>query len=352
MDKKSLAFLKKLMSTPSPSGYEREAQDVVREEIKGFCDKVERDTHGNQIGIINPEGKPRVMLSGHIDEIGFMVKYIDDEGYLYFAPVGGWDPQISQGQRVVILTDKGPIKGVIGKKPIHLMTEEDRKKVVQIKDQWIDIGAKDKKEAESMVKVGDYAVVDVQFEELMGDLVVSRGFDDKSGAFVVAETLRLLQDKNFDAGVYGVTSVQEEIGLRGAKTSAYHINPDIGIAIDVTFSTDCPTLEKKLVGDIKIGGGPVIARGPNINPKVERLLIQTAEEEGIPYQLEGANRATGTDANAIQITRGGIAAGLVSIPNRYMHTPCEIVSLSDLENVAKLLAGFIRRLTPGIDLIP
>ncbi len=352
MDKKSLTFLKKLMSTPSPSGYEREAQDVVREEIKGFCDKVERDTHGNQIGIINPEGKPRVMLSGHIDEIGFMVKYIDDEGYLYFAPVGGWDPQISQGQRVVILTDKGPIKGVIGKKPIHLMTEEDRKKVVQIKDQWIDIGAKDKKEAESMVKVGDYAVVDVQFEELMGDLVVSRGFDDKSGAFVVAETLRLLQDKNFDAGVYGVTSVQEEIGLRGAKTSAYHINPDIGIAIDVTFSTDCPTLEKKLVGDIKIGGGPVIARGPNINPKVERLLIQTAEEEGIPYQLEGANRATGTDANAIQITRGGIAAGLVSIPNRYMHTPCEIVSLSDLENVAKLLAGFIRRLTPGIDLIP
>ncbi len=352
MDKKSLAFLKKLMSTPSPSGCEREAQDVVREEIKGFCDKVERDTHGNQIGIINPEGKPRVMLSGHIDEIGFMVKYIDDEGYLYFAPVGGWDPQISQGQRVVILTDKGPIKGVIGKKPIHLMTEEDRKKVVQIKDQWIDIGAKDKKEAESMVKVGDYAVVDVQFEELMGDLVVSRGFDDKSGAFVVAETLRLLQDKNFDAGVYGVTSVQEEIGLRGAKTSAYHINPDIGIAIDVTFSTDCPTLEKKLVGDIKIGGGPVIARGPNINPKVERLLIQTAEEEGIPYQLEGANRATGTDANAIQITRGGIAAGLVSIPNRYMHTPCEIVSLSDLENVAKLLAGFIRRLTPGIDLIP
>ena len=194
--------------------------------------------------------------------------------------------------------------------------------------------------------------MDVQFEELMGDLVVSRGFDDKSGAFVVAETLRLLQDKDFEAGVYGVTSVQEEIGLRGAKTSAYHINPDIGIAIDVTFSTDCPTIEKKLVGDIKIGGGPVIARGPNINPKVERLLIQTAEEEGIPYQLEGANRATGTDANAIQITRGGIAAGLVSIPNRYMHTPCEIVSLSDLENVAKLLAGFIRRLTPDIDLIP
>ncbi len=352
MNERSLTFLKKLMGTPSPSGHEREAQDVVREEIEGFCDRVERDTHGNQIGIINPEGKPRVMLSGHIDEIGFMVKYIDDEGYLYFAPVGGWDPQISQGQRVIVLTDRGPVKGVIGKKPIHLMTEEDRKKVVQIKDQWIDIGAKDKKEAESIVKVGDYVVVDVQFEELLGDLVVSRGFDDKSGAFVVAETLRLLQDKDFEAGVYGVTSVQEEIGLRGAKTSAYHINPDIGIAIDVTFSTDCPTLEKKLVGDIKIGGGPVIARGPNINPKVERLLIQTAEEEGIPYQLEGANRATGTDANAIQITRGGIAAGLVSIPNRYMHTPCEIVSLSDLENIAKLLAGFIRRLTPDVDLIP
>ncbi len=352
MNKQSLLFLRRLMSIPSPSGYEKNAQDIVKEEIETFCDKVERDTHGNQIGIINPEGRPRVMLSGHIDEIGLMVKYIDENGYIYFAPVGGWDSQISQGQRVVILGEKGPIKGVIGKKPIHLLTQEDRKKVVEIKDQWIDIGAKNKEEAESVVKVGDYAVVDVPFEELMGDMVVSRGFDDKSGAFVVVETLRLLQDKNFSAGVYGVTSVQEEIGLRGAKTSAYHINPDIGIAIDVTFATDCPTVEKKLIGDIKIGGGPVIARGPNINPKVEKLLIQTAEEEKIPYQLEGANRATGTDANAIQITRGGIAAGLVSIPNRYMHTPCEIVSLSDLENVAKLLAGFIRRLTPDIDLIP
>ncbi len=352
MNEKSLSFLKRLMGTPSPSGHERGAQDVVKAEIEGFCDKVERDTHGNQIGIINPEGRPRVMLSGHIDEIGFMIKYIDENGYLYFAPVGGWDPQISQGQRVVILTKEGPIKGVIGKKPIHLLTQEDRKKVVQIKDQWIDIGAKNKEEAEKIVRIGDYAVVDVQFEKLMGDIVVSRGFDDKSGAFVVVETLRLLKDKGFSAGVYGVTSVQEEIGLRGAKTSAYHINPDIGIAIDVTFATDAPTVEKKLVGDIKIGGGPVIARGPNINPKVEALLIKTAEEEGIPYQLEGANRATGTDANAIQITRGGIAAGLVSIPNRYMHTPCEIVSLSDLENVAKLLAGFIKRLTPDIDLIP
>ncbi len=352
MNEKSLSFLKRLMGTPSPSGHERAAQDIVKAEIEGFCDRVERDTHGNQIGIINPEGRPRVMLSGHIDEIGFMIKYIDENGYLYFAPVGGWDPQISQGQRVVILTKKGLIKGVIGKKPIHLMTQEDRKKVVQIKDQWIDIGAKNKEEAEKIVRVGDYAVVDVQFEELMGDIVVSRGFDDKSGAFVVAETLRLLKDKDFPAGVYGVTSVQEEIGLRGAKTAAYHINPDIGIAIDVTFATDAPTVEKKLVGDIKIGGGPVIARGPNINPKVEALLIKTAEEEGIPYQLEGANRATGTDANAIQITRGGIAAGLVSIPNRYMHTPCEIVSLSDLENVAKLLAGFIKRLTHDIDLIP
>ncbi len=352
MNEKSFEFLKKLMSTPSPSGHERAAQDIVNEEIKEFCDKVERDTHGNQIGIINPEGRPRVMLSGHIDEIGFMIKYIDENGYLYFAPVGGWDSQISQGQRVIILSDNGPVKGVIGKKPIHLLTQEDRKKVVEIKDQWIDIGAKDKKEAEERVRVGDYAVVDVQFERLMGDMVVSRGFDDKAGAFVVVETLRFLKEKGFSAGVYGVTSVQEEIGLRGAKTSAYHINPDIGIAIDVTFATDCPTIEKKLVGDIKIGGGPVIARGPNINPKVERLLIQTAEEEGIAYQLEGANRATSTDANAIQITRGGIAAGLVSIPNRYMHTPCEVVSLSDLENVAKLLAGFIKRLTPDIDLIP
>ena len=352
MNDKSLSFLEKLMSVPSPSGYERDAQEIVRQETEKFCDKVEKDTHGNLISIINPEGKPRVMFSGHIDEIGFMVKYIDENGYIYFAPVGGWDPQISQGQRVIILTQKGPIKGVIGKKPIHLMSNEDRKKVVEIKDQWIDIGARDKEEAEKLVRIGDYIVIDVSFAHLRDDIVVSRGFDDKAGAFVVVETLRLLKDRDFSAGVYGVTSVQEEIGLRGAKTSAYHINPDIGIAIDVTFSTDSPTIEKKLVGDIKIGGGPVIARGPNINPKVEALLMKTAEEEGIPYQLEGANRATGTDANVIQITRGGIATALVSVPNRYMHTPCEVVSLSDPENVAKLLASFIKRLTPDTDLVP
>lgn len=352
MDEKSLNFLKKLISTPSPSGYERNAQDVVKEEIEDVCDEVRRDTHGNQIGIINPEGKPRVMFSGHIDEIGLMIKYIDKDGYLYFAPVGGWDPQITQGQRVQVIAKNRIIRGVIGKKPIHLMTQEDRKKVVEIKDQWIDIGVKDKKEAQELVMVGDYAVLAPELEEMRNDVVVGRGFDDRSGAFVVAQTLKLLKDKNFSAGVYGVTSVQEEIGLRGAKTSAYGINPDIGIAIDVTFATDFPSIEKKLVGDIKIGGGAVIARGPNINPKVEKLLIETAEEEHIPYQLEGANRATGTDANAIQITRAGIATGLVSIPNRYMHTPVEIVSLVDLENISELLAGFIRRLAPDMDLIP
>jgi len=354
MDQKSLEFLKSLINSMSPSGFEEEAANIWRDYTSSFAEEVKRDLHGNTIAVVNKSGSPRVMLAGHIDEIGYMVKYIDEDGFIAFAPIGGVDPQIAQGQRVYIKGKKGKILGVIGKKPIHLFKPEDRKKVVEFKDMFIDIGAKSKEEAEEYVSVGDPIVNAPGFDELLGDRIVGRGFDDRVGAFVIAEALRLLSEMDIRAAVYAVATVQEEIGLRGAKTSAFGIDPKVGIAVDVTFAMDTPKLklEKGEVGDIKIGGGPVIARGPNINHKVFDLFVRTAEEEDIPFQVEGIPRGTGTDANVIQLTRAGVAAGLISIPNRYMHTPVEVVSKTDLENAAKLIAAAVKKITEETDFIP
>jgi endoglucanase len=232
------------------------------------------------------------------------------------------------------------------------MTPEDRKKSPEIQDLWIDIGVKNRKEAEALVRVGDPITYVEAFETLRGDLAVSRAFDDKAGSFAVGEVLRLLEGKSFSAAVFAVSTVQEEVGLRGAHTSAYGVDPKVGIAVDVTHATDHPDMDRRRVGDVKLGGGPVIARGPNISPVVERMLIQAAEEEGIPYQLEGAPGGTGTDANAIQLTRAGVATGLVSIPLRYMHTAVETLSLEDLANVSRLLAAFIMRVNADTDFTP
>lgn len=246
------------------------------------------------------------------------------------------------------------ILGVIGRKPIHLLGDEDRKKVVKMEDLWIDIGAKDKDEASSLVSIGDPAVLDYDFAELRNGMAVGRGFDDRIGAFVILEAARLLATMKPKAEIYAVATVQEEVGLRGAHTSAFGIDPKVGIAVDVGFATDTPGMgnEKKKVGDIAMGKGPIIARGPNINPKLFDLLVETAEEEKIPYQLEGAPRGTGTDANAIQLTRAGVATGLISIPNRYMHSPCELVNLDDVENVARLIAHAVARIDEATDFIP
>jgi endoglucanase len=354
MEEKSYQFLKDILNAISPSGFEDEAAHIWKEYAKEFAHSVITDLHGNSIAVLNENGKPRVMLAGHIDEIGFMVKYIDDDGFIYFTPIGGWDLQIPQGQRVWIKTNGGRITGVIGKKPIHLLDEEERKKIPKFKDLWIDIGAKNRREAEEIVKIGDPIVLAYEFTPLKGDLVAARGIDDRVGAFVVLEALRLLSREKINAAVFSVATVQEEIDLRGAKTSAFRISPEIGIAVDVTFATDFPKIrkEKEAIGDIKLGMGPVIARGPNINPKVFDTLLKVAEEEDIPYQVEGLPRGTGTDANVIQLTREGVATGLISIPNRYMHTPCEVISVKDLENAAKLIAAFVKRLDEGIDFTP
>jgi len=355
MDKTAKDFLQAILSQPSPSGYEQPVRRVIEPYMKKHADKVKTDVHGNTWGILNEKGTPRVMLAGHCDEIGLMVTYINDKGYIAFAAVGGVNVPLLQGSRVNIHTPDGNVPGVIAVKPIHLMSSEERSKSKsKIHDLWIDIGAKDKKDAEKAVRVGDVATIDVGFTELRNGLAASRGFDDRIGAFVVAETLRLLakKKKSLKAGVYAVATVQEEIGLRGGHTAAYGVDPHVGIAVDVGFASDCPDVNKNQVGDIKLGGGPVLHRGPNINPVVEDLLERAAKKARIKVQMQAEPRGTGTDANAIQLARGGKAAALISIPNRYMHSPAEVLCLKDATDTAKLLAQFITDLKPGQSFLP
>jgi len=352
MKKESMAFLEELLSVPSPSGYEQPAQKVVRKYLAGVAQEIRTDVHGNVIAALNPGAKIRVMLAGHVDEIGLMVTHISEKGFVHFSCIGGIDVPIVQAMRVTIHSKKGNILGVIGKKPIHLMDEEDRKRVPRTKDLWIDIGAKDRKDADKHVAIGDPVTFTYGFERLLNDLVVARGFDDRIGSFVVAEVLRALAGKKLPVGVFAVSTVQEEIGLRGARTSAYGIDPQAGIAVDVGFATDFPDSDPKSYGEIALGKGPIVARGANVNPVLGKLIESSGDKDKIPYQVAGEPRATGTDANAIQINRAGAAAALVSIPNRYMHTPVEVVSLDDVSNAVKLIAATILAMKPGMDFIP
>lgn len=356
MRKESLKFLEQLLDAPSPSGYEQPAQRVFREYVAPCCDEVTTDVMGNVIARIAGKGKnlPKVMVVGHTDEIGLQVKYIDDHGFLYFAAVGGVDAHLTPGKRVNIHTAGGSLAGVIGKKPIHLMDAKDRETVVKLESQYIDIGAKDKKEAQKLVRVGDAVTFESSFTRLHGDRVASRGFDDKAGCFVVAEVLRLVKasGKKLNVDLFGVSSVQEEIGLRGGTTSCYTVNPDIGICVEVDFATDQPDVEKKHNGEVGLGKGPILTRGANINPPLFELLSVTAEKEKIAVQHTANPRATGTDANVMQISRGGVATALVKIPLRYMHTSVETVSLADMEDAAKLIVAALGRINSKEDFIP
>ncbi len=353
MKKDALGFLQALIASPSPSGFEQPAQRVVRERAARFADEVRSDLHGNVIAVKNPGGSPRVMLAGHCDQVGLMVQYITDTGYLKFAAIGGIDGPVLAGARVVVHTRKGPLPGVIGRKAIHLMTPEERQKgKADLEDMFVDIGARDKKAAEKLVEVGDCMTFALVMDRLGDDLAAAAGFDDKVGSFVAMEVLRLCDKRQLSCALYCVSTVQEELGLRGAQTSAYGIDPLVGIAIDVTHATDCPGVDSGKCGEIKLGGGPAIARGPNINPHVGELLVSTAKAHKLPFQVEPCPRGTGTDANAIQVTRSGVAAGLVSIPNRYMHTPVEVISLSDLENAAVLLAETVCQIDDRLDFTP
>ncbi len=352
MEPSALDLFKKVLQTPSPSGYETPLQSVVRDYASGFADEVSTDVHGNVIAVKNPGAARRVMLAGHCDQIGLIVQHIDENGFLYVQPIGGWDPVVLVGQRMSVWSAEGPVFGVIARKPIHLITEEERSKAPKIKDLWLDIGAADKEEAEKMVRIGDAVTVELQYREMPNNRVVSPAMDDKCGMWVVIEALRRADKNKLNCALYAVSTVQEEIGLRGAQTSAFGIDPHVGVAVDVTFATDCPSIEKKEEGDISLGKGPVISRGPNFNPKVVKQLIDTAEAAELPYQLAAAGKPPGTDARAIQVSRAGVATGLISIPNRYMHSPVELISLDDIDWAADLLARFAESISAEADYTP
>jgi endoglucanase len=345
MNAESLDFLRRLLETPSPSGFERPIQDLVRGYVSSFADQVTTDVHGNVIAARHPDAALRVMFAGHCDQIGFLVQHIDSEGFLYVQPIGGWDPMVLVGQKLTVWTSQGPLFGAIARKPIHLLTEDERKQVPKLRDLWLDIGAASKDEAAELIHVGDPVTLELGFTKMRNALASSPGMDDKTGLWVAIEALRRTSPKKLNCALFAVSTVQEEIGLRGATTAAYSVHPHVGIAIDVTHATDCPTIDKKQEGDVCLGNGPVIYRGPNMNPVVVEQLVETATAREIPYQMAASGRATGTDANTIQTSRGGVATGLVSIPNRYMHSPVEMVSLDDVDRAADLLAGFALRLT-------
>jgi len=342
-------FLAALLHARSPSGYEFEAQKVFDEYVRPAADEYAKDALGNRLATLNPGGDPVLMFAGHMDELGLIITYVNKDGFVYFDTIGGHDRTVISGRRVIIQTAAGPVKGVTGKRAIHLMDESDRKKVPEIHEIWIDIGARSKQEALERVAIGDVATYDHEFELIHGSLGTSRAFDNKVGAYVVGEALiRLAATKKKPAAkVVAVATAQEEIGVRGATTSAYAVNPHFALAVDVGHATDHPDCDNRKYGETKLGGGPIICRGPNINPKVYAHLVQAAKRLKIPYQLEADPRPTGTDARAIQMGRGGVATGLVSVPLRYMHTPSEVVDLEDVERCVRLFVEFARSLKPG-----
>jgi endoglucanase len=353
MNDHAVTFLKTLLSTPGPSGDEAAAAKVWRDEAKTFADEVRADVRGNSYAVLNgAAGAPRVLLAGHIDEIGLMVTHIDGEGFLWFAPVGGWDAQVLVGQRIRLMGKQGEVIGVIGKKAIHLMKPSDRDNASKIEDLWIDIGAANKDEALQRVRVGTVGVIDAPVYEFPNGRIVSRSVDNRIGAFTVLEALRLLSTERPAATVDAVATAQEETSFAGAYTSAFSFDPQVAIAVDVTHATDHPEANKRRSGDVALGGGPALSRGAANSPLVFDALVEIAEREKIPFSVEATPRATGTDADAIHLSRGGVATAVISIPNRYMHSPNEMIQLSDVENAARLIAAFVRTLTAETSFVP
>jgi len=341
--------LRQLLAAPGPSGYETAAAAVWREAASAFAE-VETDAVGSSVARVpGTAGGPRLAIVGHIDEIGLIVSHVDDDGFLRFGGVGGWDSVILVGQRVTLLTREGPLDGVIGKKPIHLLKDEDRKKVPELKDLHIDVGAKDGDEARARVRIGDVAVIAGEPVELPNERVVSRAMDNRLGCYVAYEAARLVAEAGGAPGeVAAVAAAQEEITFAGSRTTAFSLQPDVAIAVDVGFATDQPGIELGELTKHPLGSGPIIARGSTLHPRVFELLHETAEAEGIPFTVESSARATGTDADAIHVSRAGVPTGLISVPLRYMHSPVELVQLDDVANAARLIAAFARRLEPGM----
>jgi putative aminopeptidase FrvX len=342
--------LHKLLTAAGPSGYEQAPAAVFREAAAVFAE-VTHDTVGSTVARVPGTGEGRSLaIVGHIDEIGLIVHHIDDDGFLWFTGVGGWDPVVLVGQRVEVSTRAGKVLGVVAKKPIHLLKEDDRKRVPQLKDLHIDIGAADGDEARGLVRVGDVAVIAAEPVEFPNNRFVSRSMDNRIGCFVALEAARLVAEAGGAPGdVYALAVTQEEITFGGARTTAFSLQPDVAIAVDVTFATDQPGVSEQELGRHKFGSGPVLTRGSTLDPVVFELLHEAGEAEGIPFTVTASARATGTDADAFHIARGGIPTSVVSVPLRYMHSPVEMVQLDDVENAAKLIAAFALRLKPDTD---
>jgi len=350
----SIDLLRALTEAPSPSGSETPAGRVYREYTQGFADLVTSDVMGNIAAVINPDATTRIMLAAHMDEIGFVIHFIGEDGLLHFGGIGGHNDVIPVGQRVWV-HGKERLPGVVGTQAYHLLDPAEQSKRPQIKNLWIDIGASSRAAAEAVVEVGDSVTFQHEFHPLLCDRATARAFDNKAGVFIMAEAIRLLKQRGGlhpEVGVHAVATVQEELGSRGVQAATFGIKPTTGLGIDMEHAIDYPGIEQRQHGRLALGNGPTICRGPNINPVVLELLIAAAHEENIAYQMSVYPKATPTDAGAMQVGRAGVATGLVGVPIRYMHTPCEVLSLTDLENCARLVAGYCRLITPQIDFRP
>ena len=349
MRQQSLDFLTTLVNTPSPVGHEARGQRTWLNYARQFADETFSDAYGNCVAVLNKGGSPRLMLAGHADEIAMAVNYINEEGFIYVRKMGGVDAAITKAQRVVIHTRTGPIKGVVGNVAPHLMKEDKEGKSPRIHDLFIDIGVPSRQEAEKLVRIGDPITLADEFDLLRNDLAVARAFDNRVGTFAVAEALRLLKESKvkLHAEVCAVSNVQEEVGLLGARQIAYSLKPDVALVVDVTHATDYPTVSKAQHGDVKVGKGPAITHGGCNHPEVVVRIEAVAKARKIPLQHEAMSSTSGTDTDAIFWTRGGIASALISLPNRYMHSPVEVVSLKDLEKIPELLAAFAASLKKG-----
>ena len=345
----SLSFLRNLVNTPSPSGHEVRGQRVWLDYVRPFADETWSDAHGNCVAVLNKGGSPRLMLAGHADEIAMTVNLIDKEGYLYVRRVGGVDPAITKAQRVVIHTRNGPVKGVVGNVAPHLARDDGDRKPPKIHDLFIDIGASSRRTAEKLVRIGDPITIDQDFDMLRGDVAVARAFDNRIGTFAVAETLRLLQPSRskLKAEICAVSNIMEETGLFGARQIAYTLKPDVALVVDVTHATDYPTVNQQQHGDIKLGKGPAVTHGGCNHPEVVARIEDVARRKKIPLQHEAMSSTSGTDTDVIFWTRGGIPSGLISLPNRYMHSPVELVNLKDLAMIPELMAAFALSLKAG-----
>ncbi|HAQ62737.1 TPA: endoglucanase [Candidatus Delongbacteria bacterium] len=342
MDKNSKEFLYELLNTPSPSGYEKDIQKKWMNYTKKYADKIETDIGGNAIAILNPKAKMKVLLAGHCDEIGFIINRIDDNGFIFFGPVGGISHKIAPGLKIEILGRNGKLPGIVGVNAEH---HGGLKENFEYEDLYIDCGFKDKKEADRAVQTGDFAVYKTEPMELFNGRISSKGLDDKTGCFIVAEVIRRLSGKKINVGVYSASTTSEEIGLQGAYFAAAGTNPSLALVCDVTWATDYPGVNTSKYGEYKIEGGPVLAKGSPINTKINELLLKAAGKIKMKVQIELTPKITGTDADRIRFTNRGVPVALVSLPLRYMHSPVETVSLKEIDKVIELITEFIKGLT-------